>query len=101
VRALQFLLTLFGALAVLTLGALPAGAAPSMPPCHEMGGPPAHNAPDKPVKVMGCCVVCVAAPIAPPVDGTPVPPPLARVVPEPMGLPAGLTPAPEPGPPRA
>jgi hypothetical protein len=101
VRAFRLLLTLFGALAVLTLGALPAAAATSMPSCHEMGSEPAHKAPDKPVKVMGCCVVCVTASIIPPVDGASPPLPRTRIAPKPIDLRVGLTPAPEHGPPRA
>ncbi|RZJ01211.1 MAG: hypothetical protein EON90_04595 [Brevundimonas sp.] len=100
-RAFQLLLTLFGALAVLTLGAAPAGAATAMPSCHEMSGEPAREAPDKPMKTMGCCVVCVATPIAPPVDGAATPLPRTRIAPKAIDLWVGLTPAPEHGPPRA
>ena len=100
-RAFQLLLTLLGAFAVLTLGTLPAGAATATPPCHEMSGGPVHQVPDKPVKAMGCCVVCVSAPVVPPVDTALAPHPVSRIIPKPMDFMVGLTPAPEPGPPRA
>ncbi|QDH73727.1 hypothetical protein [Brevundimonas sp. M20] len=111
---LRTLLMLCGALAVLTLGALPASAAgPSAPPCHEMSsqpmsGPMHHGdastgapdkTPDKAMKVMACCVMCVAAPAPAPVAATavanaldPRPLPVARL--------SGHGPAPEHGPPR-
>lgn len=95
---------LFGALAVLWLGALsgPAPAAAEPAPCHAMshGEAPAPS-PDKPIKAMGCCVACVAAPLPqPPVRAA------ARALapdrtPRLTALPVGRTPAPEPGPPRA
>ncbi|RZJ42919.1 MAG: hypothetical protein EON86_06435 [Brevundimonas sp.] len=108
---LRTLLMLAGALAVLTLGALPAAAGPATPPCHEMSGhetsgqmhhgdAPAE-APSKAIKVMACCVMCVAAPAVPPVQpaaaradaGDHHPLPAARLT--------GRGPAPEHGPPRA
>lgn len=115
---LRTLLMLCGALAVLTLGALPASAAgPSAPPCHEMSsqpmsGPMHHGnasteapdktpdkAPDKAMKVMACCVMCVAAPAPAPVAATAV-----ATAPDPRPLPvarlSGHGPAPEHGPPR-
>lgn len=101
-RAIQILLTLFGALAVLSLGALPSGAA-TPPACHEMGGmdsPHAPAQPDKPMKVMGCCVVCVTAPLAPPAGDARIEAPHSEAAPRRIDLLTGLTPAPEPGPPR-
>lgn len=101
-RAIQFLLTLFGALAVLSLGALPSAAA-TPPPCHEMGGGVSHETPakpDKPMKAMGCCVVCVAAPVTPPAADGPSDLPRAHTTPRRIEPLTGLTPAPEPGPPR-
>ncbi|RZJ26619.1 MAG: hypothetical protein EON85_12195, partial [Brevundimonas sp.] len=71
---LRTLLMLCGALAVLTLGALPASAAGSAPPpCHEMSGSLSHddspaNSPTKAMKVMACCVMCVTAPAPAPVQ---------------------------------
>jgi hypothetical protein len=104
---LRTLLMLAGALAVLTLGALPAAAGPAAPPCHDMSAPmhhgdaPAQPAPAKAMKVMACCVMCVAAPAVPPVQ-----PAAAHAdADDHHSLPAarltGRGPAPEHGPPRA
>jgi len=102
---LRTLLMLCGALAVLTLGALPAAAGPATPPCHEMSGmshseTPAQ-APSKAIKVMACCVMCVAAPAVPPVQ--PAASPLTGVDhhARPAARLSGRGPAPEHGPPRA
>jgi len=99
---------LLGALAVLWLGAVvaPAPASAETPPCHEMtmshGMTPDAPAPspDKPMKAMGCCVACVAAPVPqPPVRAAvraTAPVHSTRL----QALPVGQTTAPEPGPPR-
>lgn len=101
---LRTLLMLCGALAVLTLGALPAAAGPAAPPCHEMSGmthgeTPAQ-APSKAIKVMACCVMCVAAPAVPPIQ----PAAALAATGDHHALPAarlnGRGPAPEHGPPR-
>jgi hypothetical protein len=68
VKIVRFILMLMGVASVLSLGAVAASAAPaSDPPCHQTGnaathhtGEPASDAP-RSVKVMACCVVCVAA----------------------------------------
>lgn len=104
---LRTLLMLAGALAVLTLGALPAAAGPAAPPCHETSGAmhhgdaPAQQAPTKAIKVMACCVMCVAAPAVPPVQ--PAAATLSGVDhhPLPAARLTGRGPAPEHGPPRA
>lgn len=104
---IRTLSVLLGALAVLWLGTVPMPAASAeAPPCHEMtmshGTAPDAPAPspDKPMKAMGCCVACVAASLPqPPVRAalrTPAPVHAARHQ-APL---AGLTTAPEPGPPR-
>jgi hypothetical protein len=103
---LRTLLMLAGALAVLTLGALPAAAGSAAPPCHETSGSMHHGdapaqAPTKAIKVMACCVMCVAAPAAPPLQ------PVASALvtadhhPLPSARMSGRGPAPEHGPPRA
>lgn len=99
---LRTLLMLCGALAVLTLGALPAAAGSATPPCHEMSGM-GHDAPapTKAIKVMACCVMCVTAPAIPPVEPAASAP---SGVDHPVRLVARLSghgPAPEHGPPRA
>lgn len=110
-RGLTFLLMLFGALGVLMLGAVPASAMDgrAAPPCHEMAMSPGagHDAPapvhdsGKAMASMTCCVSCVAAPGLQPPDRPGVLHPEIPRTPRPAALPAGLTPAPEPGPPRA
>ncbi|WP_420478661.1 hypothetical protein [Brevundimonas sp. FT23028] len=108
---LRTLLMLCGALAVLTLGALPAAAAgPAAPPCHEAPararsgsvhhGEAPSGAPAKAIKVMACCVMCVTAPLPAPVEAARAaaapdlsPLPVARLI--------GQAPTPEHGPPRA
>lgn len=99
---------LLGALAVLMTGVVPALALPgdaSPPPCHEMTA--AHGEassqstdPGKAMKVMNCCVACVAAPVLhPPARGRlTTPRPMATAAP--MALPSGERPSPEPHPPR-
>jgi len=106
VRALQILLTLFGALALLSLGAVSASASAGTPPCHQTAemadhGPSKAPQPTKPLKVMGCCVACVATPLFEPLPQT-------RPVIGPAAVPAGSLPslagralAPELDPPKA
>ncbi|MDO9608669.1 MAG: hypothetical protein Q7J26_09105, partial [Brevundimonas sp.] len=70
-RALQAMVMLLGALAVLMTSAVPAMAMPgdaSPPPCHEKAA--AHGEASSPstdsgkaMKAMDCCVACVAAPV--------------------------------------
>ena len=108
-RAVQALMMLLGALAVLMTGVAPASARPdaaSPPPCHEMAAPAAETeapapAPGKAVKAMDCCVACVTAPALPAPERARVaaPRPVAAIAP--AALPAGERPAPEPHPPRA
>ena len=108
---LRTLLMLCGALAVLTLGALPAAAAgPAAPPCHEtparvMSGPMHHDetpsgAPAKAIKVMACCIMCVTAPLPAPIEAA-----AAAAAPDLSPLPVnrlvGQALAPEHGHPRA
>lgn len=108
VRTLHTFLMLLGALSVLMLGAVPASAMAGgevAPPCHETmaqtHGPDSDSHDGKAMTAMACCVSCVVAPaLQPPVRGTGVHPALP-VSPPPATLPAGLTPAPEHGPPRA
>lgn len=97
---------LAGTFAVLLLGGVPAQAASnaSAPPCHEVmaeHGAPAqpHQAPDKAMKSMACCVACVAG-----LD-VPVMRSVAQRIAVPVSdhaetLPKGLTPSPEHGPPK-
>ena len=109
-RGLTFLLMLLGALGVLMLGAVPASAmgGGGAAPCHEMamGAEPAPDAPapvhdnGKAMASMTCCVSCVAAPCLQPPSRPAAIHPEAPQTPRPTALPAGLTPAPEPGPPR-
>ncbi len=103
---LRTLLMLAGALAVLTLGALPAAAGPAAPPCHETSGSMHHGdapaqAPAKAIKVMACCVMCVAAPAVPPVQPAASAPAATDHHPLPAPWMTGRGPAPEHGPPRA
>ena len=107
-RAVQALMMLLGALAVLMTGAVPASAAPdasSPPPCHEAathhdGSEAPSSAPGKAMKAMDCCIACVTPPtLRPPERARPVSPQPAETAP-PTALPAGERPAPEPHPPR-
>ncbi|RZJ17542.1 MAG: hypothetical protein EON91_08945 [Brevundimonas sp.] len=106
-RMLQTLLLLIGAMAVLVLGAggMPASAAEPAP-CHAEGATH-HSAPDTPatpskaLKTMGCCVVCVTAPLPQPPGATTAAASAARPARLPTALPRGLIPSPEPFPPRA
>jgi len=103
------LLLLIGVLAVLVLGASGRARADTAHPCHETAAPhhgaatpsTPPSAPGRAPAAMACCATCVSAPAAP----LPDTPSLADV---PGGrafvlthaLPGGLSPAPEPGPPR-
>lgn len=105
-RMLQTLLLLIGAMAVLVLGAggMPASAAEAAP-CHaeamaHHGAPDAPATPSKALKAMGCCVVCVTAPLPQPRDAATAAAPRAGHDPVPVALPRGLIPSPEPFPPR-
>jgi hypothetical protein len=105
VRTLNAILMLLGALSVLMVGAVPAAAEVGPPPCHEMtthsGSDMPHPMPDDAVMAMGCCVACVtAADLTPPVRGRITAPSPLPAAPR-LTLPAGLSPAPEPGPPKA
>lgn len=102
---IRTLTLLLGALAVLTLGALPAPAsAAAMPPCHETSSghhaPADSPAPEKPMKPMGCCVACVTtvAP-EPPVRAGVVLPTAPRTLTAAL-LPVGEILSPDPHPPR-
>jgi len=106
-RMLQTLLLLIGAMAVLILGAggMSASAAEAAS-CHaesaaHHGAPDAPATPSKALKAMGCCVVCVTAPLPQPRDAATAAMPGARHGLSPMALPHGLIPSPEPFPPRA
>jgi L-amino acid N-acyltransferase YncA len=103
---LRTLLMLAGALAVLTLGALPAAAGPATPPCHDMSGQMHHGdqpaqTPSKAIKVMACCVMCVAAPALPPIQPAAAPSAARDHHASPAARMTGCGPAPEHGPPRA
>ena len=96
---------LLGALAVLWLGATPISAVSAeAPSCHEMsmdhGAPAEAPSPDKPMKAMGCCVACVAAPLPQPPVRAALRAPTPTLAIGPQTLPVGRTPTPEPGPPR-
>jgi hypothetical protein len=101
------LLLLIGVLAVMVLGATaPARADTAIQPCHETAvahhkAPmPAAPAPGK-ATAMACCVACVSATASVPPDAPALmDAPAGEVFILPPSLPHGLSPAPEPGPPR-
>jgi hypothetical protein len=100
-RALQALLLLFSALAVLTIGVGPAMAEP--PACHDSTSQHGSGSPDsgdKALKAMNCCVACVAAPSLQPPERAAPPSPRPALVRLPGDLPRGEHPGPEPDPPR-
>ena len=106
-RALQTLVMLLGALAVLMIGAVPtsAAAAPSTPPCHQTashhGGTEAPaTMPGDTLKAMDCCVACVGAPALTPPGRARLAAPPPSVAMTPGSLPTGERPAPDPHPPR-
>lgn len=102
---------LLGALSALMLAAAPASAIAgggTLPPCHEasLTGPAHHELPAPAGKtgkttMMACCVSCIVtpAPLSPP--RVPATYPDMPFAPVPARLPAGLSPAPEHGPPKA
>ena len=107
-RALQALMMMLGALAVLMTGVVPANAganATSRAPCHEAtmhhdGSEAPSPAPGKAVKAMDCCIACVTPPtLRPPERARPTSPQPAEAAPL-AALPLGERPAPEPHPPR-
>lgn len=111
-------MALFSVMAALTLvglGAVSASAATvEAAPCHEtasaMPGHPgmtADTAPESPtkapakaMKLMACCIACVAAAPAAP-DAAPIRFARPALQPTPQPVRTGLTPAPEPEPPKA
>lgn len=99
------LFMLLGALGVLLLGAVaPALADSAPPPCHEMAAPEQGDTaprPDKPMKSMGCCVACIAAPAITPPDRSGVAMRPVSLAPASSALPVGRRLTPETGPPRA
>lgn len=105
-RLIRSLLILLGALATLTLGAVPvAVASPSTPPCHEAAMTQGDHgrrdeAPGKAMKAMTCCAMCVTAslPLAPSDETVEAP-----ALPQPTLVSSlnGRAPAPEPMPPRS
>ena len=103
-RALQAMIMLLGALAVLMAGAVPASAAPT-PPCHEAT---AHHAgmeapgstPDKVMKAMDCCVGWVTAPSLLQPEQPRAKAPAPTLIAAPAALLPGERPAPDPHPPR-
>jgi hypothetical protein len=107
-RAVQALMMLLGALAVLMTAAVPANAltdASSAPPCHETamhhgGAEMPSPAPGKAMKAMDCCVACVTAPALRAPDRPRATPPRPATTASPVALPVGEQPAPEPHPPR-
>lgn len=104
---MRFLLMLMGVASVLSLGAVSASAAPaSEPPCHQTEGAAPHHpggpASDAPrsMKVMACCVACIAAsplPAAAPEEATRGAASTGFAL---SALPRGRSPAPPIGPPR-
>jgi hypothetical protein len=103
--ALRTLMMLFGALAVLMLGAVtPAGAAE--PSCHETSSHQASGAPtpasdlELPMKAMICCSACLTPPGAPTAAQVRLRVVRPSVI-RPADLPRGETPSPDPKPPRA
>jgi hypothetical protein len=112
VRSLKVILLLLGALSVLMMGAVPASAmtGDTAPPCHEATttisthheAPAAPAEPDRPMPMaMACCVSCVVMPAPQPPARELTAHPEAPAAPAPARLPVGLSPAPEPGPPKA
>lgn len=105
------LLSLIAALTLVGLGAVSASAATAeTAPCHEtawamaghhgMTDDDAPKPPAKAMKLMACCIACTApAPVAP--DAKPIRFARPGVQPAPQPIRTGLTPAPEPEPPKA
>jgi len=108
VTRLSFLFGLFSVVALLMLGAGGAWASAEPMPCHEMGAAidadgPAEAPAKAPGKamVMACCVACVAPPLVQPRPAAAVRTAPLAVQPARLTLPAGRSPSPEPGPPKA
>src|SRR5687767_1425487 len=107
-RVVRALMMLFGALAVLMSGAMPASAiadASSPPPCHEAtmqhGGEETPSPdPGKAMKAMDCCIACVMTAALRSPDRARLTPPRPSAVAPPTAMPQGERPAPEPHPPR-
>ncbi len=106
VRSLKFILMLLGALSVLLLGVTPASATTGeTPPCHE-AAPTSHShhegpaSPGKAMAAMTCCVSCVVTPALQAVSQALAAHAARPAAPIPFNLPAGLSPAPEHGPPK-
>lgn len=106
-RVTRALILLLGALAVLALGGVGGYAPPAMAatPCHGEVTPHASHdggqAPaEKPMKVMGCCVACVAAALPRPTEAARVARPEDRPVAGRSAVLTGRRPTPEPAPPR-
>ena len=104
----SFLFGLLSVLALLMLGAGGASASVEPMPCHEMGSAMKADAPaEAPAKapgkamVMACCVACVAPPLLQPRPAAVVRTAPPVVQPARLTLPAGRSPSPEPGPPKA
>lgn len=110
-RSLKIILMLLGALSVLMLGAVPAAAmtGEAAPPCHAatqaaaIPHPQAPIAPEDPdgAMAMACCVSHAVMPAPQPPARHLTDHPEAPAAPAPASLPVGLSPAPEPAPPRA
>jgi len=107
---LRVLSILFGVLAVLALGAVPAPAEADAMPCHEQGlqatdmtitSSPDNPDPSRPVGVaMACCVMCVVSPLPdPPMPALAVAPEATPMIRTGRSM-AGLAPAPASPPPR-
>lgn len=99
---------LLGALSVLMLGVVPTSATMSeTAACHEAmtheapsPAPASDHGPKKAMAAMACCVSCVTAPaVQPPIGGPALHSP-APDAPAPVAVPAGLSLAPETGPPK-
>jgi hypothetical protein len=104
-RALLSFLMLLGAVSALLLGATAGTAAADAAPCHEAaaaGHPeaPASETPDDAQMAMTCCIACVGAPLLSPPSRPRVAEPTAPSALFTPRFPPGLSPAPEPGPPR-
>lgn len=100
--AVRTLMILLGALAVLTLGATPM-AAMAESPCHaqQHQQAPGEAPASKALKLMNCCVACVAAPRIEPPSTPDAALAAASVFADTSPVLCGLTPRPAHGPPRA
>ena len=104
-RALLSFLMLLGAVSALLLGATAGTAAADTAPCHGAAAAshqdaPEAETPDDAAMAMGCCIACVGAPLLSPPSRPRIAglrAPASHFAPN---VPPGLSPAPEPGPPR-